>query len=116
MENTSLLHDDKRKVWIDWMRVAACFMVLLVHSTEPFYLGGNGALILTEADAFWSAFFDFRACLRTSVHRSIQLSSVSAPLLDRGILPPQMRQNPYSVHSLEYRIRPCLGRTCRKLT
>ena len=65
MENTSLLHDDKREVWIDWMRVAACFMVLLVHSTEPFYLGGNGALILTEADAFWSAFFDsfVRACV-----------------------------------------------------
>ena len=65
MGNTTLLHEDKREVWIDWMRVTACFMVLLVHSTEPFYLGGNGALILTKADAFWAAFFDsiVRACV-----------------------------------------------------
>lgn len=55
----------KREVWIDWMRVAACFMVLLVHSTEPFYLGGEGSLILTKSDAFWSSFFDsfVRACV-----------------------------------------------------
>ena len=54
-----------RQVWIDWMRVAACFMVILVHSTEPFYLGGDGAQILTRADAFWSSFFDsfVRACV-----------------------------------------------------
>ena len=47
------------------MRVAACFMVLLVHSTEPFYLGGEGSLILTKSDAFWSSFFDsfVRACV-----------------------------------------------------
>lgn len=61
METTSR----KREVWIDWMRVAACFMVLLVHSTEPFYLGGEGSLILTKSDAFWSSFFDsfVRACV-----------------------------------------------------
>ena len=47
------------------MRVAACFMVILVHSTEPFYLGGDGSLILTQTDAFWSSFFDsfVRACV-----------------------------------------------------
>ena len=57
--------DSKRTVWIDWMRVAACLMVILVHSTEPFYLGGNGSLILTQSDAFWSSFFDsfVRACV-----------------------------------------------------
>ena len=47
---------EQRTVWIDWMRVVACFMVILVHSTEPFYLGGEGSRILTSADAFWSAF------------------------------------------------------------
>ena len=59
------LKTEKRVVWVDWMRVAACFMVLLVHATEPFYLGGEGSQILTEADAFWSAFFDsiVRACV-----------------------------------------------------
>lgn len=40
-------------------------MVFVVHSTEPFYLGGDGALILTETDAFWSSFFDtlVRSCV-----------------------------------------------------
>ena len=47
------------------MRVAACFMVIMVHSTEPFYLGGEGSLILTKTDAFWSSLFDsfVRACV-----------------------------------------------------
>ena len=43
----------ERLVWIDWMRVAACFMVMLTHSCEPFYLGGEGSLILTKTDALW---------------------------------------------------------------
>ena len=62
MKNNNI---SERTVWIDWMRVAACFMVILVHSTEPFYLGGNGSLILTSTDAFWSSFFDsfVRACV-----------------------------------------------------
>ena len=49
---------DKREIWIDWLRVSACFMVMLVHSTEPFYLGGPGALVRNASDAFWVAFFD----------------------------------------------------------
>ena len=63
--NNIIANADKREIWIDWMRVAACFMVILVHSTEPFYLGGNGSLILNQADAFWSSFFDsfVRACV-----------------------------------------------------
>lgn len=54
-----------REVWIDWMRVAACFMVFVVHSTEPFYLGGEGSQILTQTDAFWASFFDsvVRSCV-----------------------------------------------------
>lgn len=54
-----------RHVWIDWMRVTACLMVLTVHSTEPFYFGGEGSLILTAADAHWVSLFDtfMRACV-----------------------------------------------------
>lgn len=57
--------DNSREVWIDWLRVAACFMVFVVHSTEPFYLGGDGSLILTETDAFWASLFDsfVRSCV-----------------------------------------------------
>ncbi|MCH5330292.1 MAG: acyltransferase family protein [Alistipes sp.] len=63
MEN--IIETSKREVWLDWARIIACFMVMVVHSTEPFYLGGEGALILTRADAFWASFFDslVRACV-----------------------------------------------------
>lgn len=65
MKNDYAISQNKREVWIDWMRTAACLMVILVHSTEPFYLGGNGSLILNQADAFWASFFDsfVRACV-----------------------------------------------------
>lgn len=55
----------EREIWLDWMRVAACLMVMVVHATEPFYLGGDGSLILTRTDAFWASFFDslVRACV-----------------------------------------------------
>lgn len=55
----------KREVWVDWMRITACFMVFVVHSTEPFYLGGEGSLLLTRADMYWASFFDsfVRACV-----------------------------------------------------
>ena len=61
----SQLRTENRVVWVDWLRVAACFMVLLVHATEPFYLGGEGSQILTKVDAFWASFFDsvVRACV-----------------------------------------------------
>lgn len=54
-----------RETWIDWMRVSACFMVVMVHCTEPFYLGGEGTQVLTESDAWWVGFVDcmVRACV-----------------------------------------------------
>ena len=57
--------ETQREIWLDWMRVAACLMVMVVHSTEPFYLGGDGSLILTWTDAFWASFFDsfVRSCV-----------------------------------------------------
>ena len=57
--------DEQRIVWIDWMRVAACLMVMVVHCVEPFYLGGEGSLILTRGDAFWASLFDslVRSCV-----------------------------------------------------
>ncbi len=74
--NTIILErPSTREVWVDWMRVAACFMVILVHATEPFYLGGEGSLILTSTDAFWSAFSDSfaRACVAMFVVASSYL-------------------------------------------
>ena len=55
--------DNKREIWLDWLRVVACFLVMLTHSTEPFYLGGKGSLILTHSDAVWAAVFNFSAAV-----------------------------------------------------
>ena len=48
-----LVKDEKREIWLDWLRVTACFLVMATHSCEPFYLGGEGSLILTRSDAIW---------------------------------------------------------------
>lgn len=55
----------ERHIWIDWLRITAIFLVIIVHSTEPFYLGGEGSLIMTASDAVWVSFFDTfaRACV-----------------------------------------------------
>ena len=57
--------EKQREIWVDWLRVIACFMVMTVHSTEPFYIGDGGALVLTRGDAFWTAFIDslVRCCV-----------------------------------------------------
>ncbi len=64
---------EKREVWVDWLRVLACFMVMVVHSTEPFYLGGDGGQILTRGDMWWAALFD--SCVRSCVPLFIIASS-----------------------------------------
>lgn len=65
----------KREIWIDWLRVTACFLVMLTHSCEPFYLGGEGSRILTLADARWLAFLNVlpRACVALFVVASSYL-------------------------------------------
>ena len=67
--------ETKREIWLDWMRVVACFMVMVVHSTEPFYLGGEGSQILSSTDAFWAAFCDclVRCCVPLFVVASAYL-------------------------------------------
>lgn len=39
------MDSSKREIWIDWMRVAACLMVMLIHACEPFYPGAVSAWI-----------------------------------------------------------------------
>ena len=36
-----MLATQNRIVFLDYLRVVACFMVMAIHSAEPFYLGGN---------------------------------------------------------------------------
>lgn len=45
---------NSRIVFLDYLRVVACFMVMAIHACEPFYLGGDeGVYIATRGDAFW---------------------------------------------------------------
>ncbi|MBP5487741.1 MAG: acyltransferase [Bacteroidales bacterium] len=70
----------KRIAFIDWLRVVACLMVMLVHSSENFYgadssgLAGNMSLLANEANRFWVAFYD-GFLSRTAVPLFIIISS-----------------------------------------
>ncbi len=59
------METNHRVVFLDWLRVTACFMVILIHSIEPFYIGSTGVSIASEADAFWvtSISSALRACV-----------------------------------------------------
>ena len=50
-------------VFIDYLRAVACFMVMMVHVTENFYIpdpsaGENMIRIADEANRFWIAFWN----------------------------------------------------------
>ncbi len=46
------MNDRKRIVFLDYLRVVSCFMVMCIHSAEPFYLGGEeGTFIASTWDA-----------------------------------------------------------------
>lgn len=45
------MHGKERIAFLDYLRVVACFMVMVIHSCEPFYLGGDGTLVANRWDA-----------------------------------------------------------------
>ena len=55
---------NKRIEFVDWIRVVACLMVMLVHASENFYaadssgLAGNVSMLANEANRFWVSFYD----------------------------------------------------------
>ena len=61
-----------RVVFVDYIRVVACFLVMLVHASENFYaadasgLAGNVSLLANGSNRFWVAFYD-GFCGRISV-------------------------------------------------
>ena len=71
--NTSLPTNSNRIVFLDYLRVVACFMVILVHSIEPFYLGGDGTYIASHNDALIVTLLD--SLLRSAVPLFVMASS-----------------------------------------
>lgn len=51
--------DEKRVVFLDWLRVIACFMVMVVHACEAFYFNDAGETCFRSlADARWTVGID----------------------------------------------------------
>lgn len=54
----------ERIVFIDYIRMVACILVMLVHASESFYaadtsgLAGNVSMVANETNRFWVAFYD----------------------------------------------------------
>ena len=55
---------ENRIGFIDYLRVVACFLVMLVHASENFYgadssgLAGNVSMLANESNRFWVALYD----------------------------------------------------------
>ena len=60
----AMMEQRERIVFIDYIRVIACLLVMLVHASENFYaadssgLAGNVSMLLNESNRFWVAFYD----------------------------------------------------------
>ena len=50
------MHMKERIAFLDYLRVVACFMVMAIHSAEPFYLGGE-APDVTAIASRWNLFW-----------------------------------------------------------
>lgn len=80
----------ERIVFIDYIRVIAPFMVMLVHAAENFYaadpsgLAGNVSMLATESNRFWVAFYD-GAVSRTCVPLFMVVSAFLLVPLKPGV-------------------------------
>ena len=63
----------KRIVFLDYMRMIACFMVIMVHSCEFFFIDGADIGIRTLSDGFWVSVID--SALRCSVPLFVMISA-----------------------------------------
>ena len=66
----------KRIPFLDTLRVLAIFMVLVIHSTEPYYFGADGnTFVASQADALWVTLYEVvcRCCVPLFVMASAYL-------------------------------------------
>lgn len=67
------IEQNQRIVFLDYLRVVACFMVIMVHSCEFFFIDGDAIQIRTISDGFWVSVID--SALRASVPLFVMASS-----------------------------------------
>ena len=66
----------ERVVFLDYLRVVACFMVMAIHACEPFYLGGDAPNITHIASRWDMAWITVTECLcRTCVPLFVMTSA-----------------------------------------
>lgn len=99
----------ERVVFLDYLRVIACFMVIMVHSCEFFFIDGDSIGIRSVSDGFWVSVID--SALRSSVPLFVMASSyLLLPL--RGSSESFLKRRfvrvfvPFAVWSLLYAILP----------
>lgn len=62
-----------RIVFLDYLRVFACFIVIVIHACEFFYIDGNGNFSINAGDEFWVSYVD--GALRSAVPLFVMTSS-----------------------------------------
>ena len=67
------MQDQNRIVFLDYLRVIACFMVIIVHSCEFYYCGPTEVFFNSVSDRFWVSLID--SGLRESVPLFVMASS-----------------------------------------
>lgn len=94
MGNTHTLMQNDRIVFVDYIRVVACFMVMLVHASENFYaadssgIAGNVSMLANESNRFWVAFYD-GGVGRTAVPLFMIVSAFLLVPMKKGVTMPQ---------------------------
>ena len=104
--------NDNRVYFLDYVRAVACFMVILVHCIEPFYLNGEGTYIASRSDTLWVTCIN--SLLRIAVPLFVMTSSyLRLPL--RGDTASFFRRRaervviPFAVWSILYAVVPMWG-------
>lgn len=73
MQQLKELNEEGRIVFLDYLRVMACFMVIVVHACEFYFIDGNSIGIRNALDGFWVSVID--SALRASVPLFVMTSS-----------------------------------------
>ncbi|MDE6498989.1 MAG: acyltransferase family protein [Muribaculaceae bacterium] len=103
-----------RIIFLDYLRVIACFMVILVHSCEFYYLGDGGIVFRNPGDRLWVSVID--GALREAVPLFVMASSYLLVPLTMGTSAFFKRRFvrvfvPFSIWSVLYAVVPVLAGT-----
>lgn len=74
---------ERRIVFLDYMRAIACFMVIMVHSCEFFFIDGSNISIRSIDDGWWVSVID--SAFRCSVPLFVMISAYLLVPLDGNV-------------------------------